>query len=325
MNILLIGATGSTGLYLMDSLRKQRHKVFATGRRRRENSYFQENRIPYFSLDISKKEEFQKLDVYQYDVVVLLAGLMPARMEGYKPESYFYVNTLGTLHALEYCRSRGINKIIFAQSHSDVAGHWNTGRYIKDEAERILNLKGDHAAYIISKCAAVDLLEHYHQEFGLQSIIFRLPTIYCYWPDSYFYVDGMKKKIAYLAIIEQAINGEKIEIWGDPSVAKDIVYIKDFVQLLIKSIEHPTAQGIFNVGTGIPTTLEEQILGIIDVFSPRESASEVVYCPEKPSQVSYLYDITKAKKELGYVVEFPYKEMLEDMKIEMKNPIFELI
>ena len=321
--VLIIGATGSTGLFLTNNLNEKGYKVIATGYNKRKLESYNEKGIEYIDIDISRKEDFYKLPT-DVDCVVLLAGMMPARMEGYDPYKYININTIGTLNTLEFCKINDIPKIIFAQSHSDVFGHWNTGEYIKDNANRILNYKGDHAVYIISKCAAIDLIEHYHQEYGIQSIIFRLPTIYCYWPDNTMYVNGIKNTMGYLVLIEKAIKGETIEIWGDPSIAKDIVYVKDFIQMIERAINSKTAQGVYNVGTGIPTTLEEQIKGIVEIFSTPECKSKIIYCPEKSSQTSYLYDISKAKNELDYKVMYPYIEMLKDIKKEMSNPIFKL-
>ena len=322
--ILIIGATGSIGLYLTDHLNEMGYKVIATGYNNRNLESYKKKGIEYIAIDISRKDDFSKLPI-NVDCVILLAGMMPARMEGYDPYKYISINTIGSINTLEFCRLNGIPKIIFSQSHSDVYGHWNTGKYIKDDAKRILNYKGDHAVYIISKCAAIDLIEHYHQDYDLQSIIFRLPTIYCYWPDDTMYVNGIKKTMAYLTIIKKAIAGETIEIWGDPSIPKDIVYVKDFIQMIEKAINSKTAQGIYNVGTGMPTTLEDQIKGVVAVFSNPDHKSKIVYRPDKPSQTSYLYDISKAKKELDYKVRYPYIEMLKDMKKEMNNPWFKNI
>lgn len=322
--VLIIGATGSTGLYLTEYLNEKGYKVIATGYKKRDTESYKLKGIEYIAFDVSDKEDFSRLPT-DVDCVVLLAGLMPARMEGYDPYKYISINTIGTLNTLEFCRINRIPKIIFAQSHSDVFGHWNTGEYIKDNADRILNYRGDHAVYIISKCAAIDLIEHYHQDYDIQSIIFRLPTIYCYWPDDTMYVNGIKKTMAYLLFIKKAIAGESIEIWGDPNIAKDIVYVKDFNQMIEKAINSKTAQGIYNVGTGIPTTLEDQIKGVVEIFSNPEHKSKIVYRPDKPSQSSHLYDVSKAKKDLQYKVMYPYLEMLKDMKKEMNNPWFKIL
>lgn len=319
MNIILIGATGSTGETLTKHLSEKNHKVYATGYKQREPDYFKAENVSYIPLDISKKEQFATLPGQDIDCVILLAGMMPARMEGYDPYKYIDVNITGTLNVLEFCRENNIRKIIFAQSHSDVYGHWDTGKYIKADADRILNLKGDHAMYIISKCTAVDMLEHYHLEYGIQNIVLRLPTIYCNWPEATFYVDGKVQNMAYMYLINRAIKGEQIEIWGDPGKTKDIVYIKDFVRIVEGALESETAQGIYNVGTGIPTSLEEQIRGIIEVFADPAQYPEVVYKPEKKSQTSFLYDISRTEKDLNYKVQYPYREMLLDMKKEIEG------
>ena len=37
-------------------------------------------------------------------------------------------------------------------------------------------------------------------------------------------------------MIEKAIKAEPIELWGNPDREKDIVYVKDFCQMLLKAI-----------------------------------------------------------------------------------------
>jgi UDP-glucose 4-epimerase len=244
-------------------------------------------------------------------------------MEGYNPQTYIDVNVTGTLNVLEYCRTVGVSSYLFTQSHSDVAGYWNTGEYIKPDAPRKLNLKGDHAIYIISKNAAVDLIEHYHLDYGLRTFVFRLPTIYNYRPIYDMFVNGKNVPIGFMYFIQKAINSEPIEIWGDPQQQKDIVYVKDFNQMLTKAIESNLKKGFYNVGSGKPTTLEEQIKGVIEIFSPKDNQSKLIYKPEKQSQNSYLYDISNAEKELGYHPTYNYIEMLKDMKKEMQENRFD--
>jgi len=324
-NVVIIGGTGSTGINLTEYLVNMDYNVHVTGFRDRDDEYYNERGVKYYSLDITNVHEFDKLPQDNIDCVILLAGAMPARMKGYDPYKYIDVNITGTLNTLEYCRKNSVGKIIYAQSHSDVSGHWNTGEKIACDAVRSLNLKGDHAVYIVSKNTAVDLIEHYHQEYGIQNIIFRLPTIYCYWPDSTMYVDGIKKEMAYLTFIDKAIKGEQLEIWGDPTIEKDIVYVKDFCQMIEKAIKSEVALGFYNVGSGNPTNLENQIKGVVEVFCASDNVSEIVYKPNKPSQTSYLYDISKNIKDLGYEPQYSYLEMLKDMKKEMSNPMFKKV
>jgi UDP-glucose 4-epimerase len=316
-NVIIMGASGGTGTYLAQYLSDKDYRVYATGQSTRDADYLKLPNVSYLSLDISKKKQFSRLPTENIDCVVLLAGLMPARMKGYDPTAYIDVNVIGTLNVLEFCRENNIKKIIFTQSHSDVYGHWNTGNHIKADAARRLNLKGDHAMYIISKCTAVDLLEHYYLDYGIRNIVLRLPTIYRYKPGATYYVDGVVQNMSFMLLIGKAIRGEEIEIWGDPQQRKDIVYNKDFISIVEGAIESEVARGIYNVGTGIATSLEEQVRGIVEVFSPEGNKSNVVYRPDKPSQASYLYDISRTERDLNYKPKYTYIEMLKDMKAIM--------
>jgi len=315
--IVVIGATGTLGTYFVDELVDKGYKVFATGCRNVKEDYYAAKGVRCALLDITKKELFGRLPTKDIRAVVQIAGSMPSRMVGYNPQKYINVNITGTLNVLEYCYKTHVKKFMFTQSHSDVAGYWNTGEFILSDCPRSIVYTGDHAVYIISKNAAVDLIEHYHQEYRLQTVVFRLPTIYGYRPVFEMYVNGEKRVMAYRALIKKAIAGENLEIWGDPKRAKDIVYVKDFNQMLIKTLKSHKAHGIYNVGTGVPTTLEEQIKGIRNVFSPKDNPSKIIYRPDKPSQNSYLYDISKAVNDFGYKPEYDYIEMLQDMKREM--------
>lgn len=321
--VMVFGATGTLGTYFVDHLVEKKYKVWAIGRRNINEEYYKKRGVNCAMVDISKASDFEKLPKEGIDAVVHISGAMPSRMQGYKPQVYIDVNVTGTLNVLEYCRQAKVSTYLFTQSHSDVAGHWNTGNVIKADAPRILNYKGDHAVYIISKNAAVDLIEHYHQDYSLKTFIFRLPTIYNYRPIDDMYVNGKIAPIGYQYFINKAVNSETIEIWGDPNRAKDIVYVKDFNQLLTLAIESDRKKGFYNVASGVATTLEQQIMGVIDVFSPKDKRSQVVYRPEKASQNSYLYDIQNAKDELGYKPQYTYIEMLQDMKKEMNSNRFD--
>lgn len=321
--VIVLGATGSLGTYFVDYLVEQSVEVIACGRKTEVKEYYQSRNIEYLSVDITKHEDFSKLPQEGVSAIVLISGAMPSRMEGYKPHSYLEVNAIGTLNVLEYARKIGVEKFLFTQSHSDVAGHWNTGEIIKPNAPRILNLKGDHAVYIISKNTAVDLIEHYRQDYGLKTFIFRLPTIYLYRPILEMFVNGKNVPIGYRYFIDKAMKSEPIEIWGNPSVSKDIVYVQDFNQMLYKALLSKLDKGFYNVASGKSTTLENQIRGIIEVFSPKDKPSEVLYKPEKNNQNSYHYDIENAIDELGYMPKYGYIDMLIDMAEEMKGNRFE--
>jgi UDP-glucose 4-epimerase len=171
----------------------------------------------------------------------------------------------------------------------------------------------------MSKNFAVDMIENYHQMYGLKRFIFRLPTIYLYEKNDMYYVDGEIRKIGYRILIDKAIAGETIEVWGDATRVKDMVYIKDFCQMLCKAILVDRSEGYYNVGTGVGTSLLEQIQGIVEVFGEDGNKSQIIMRPDMPNAPQYIMDIEPARNELGYEPQFTYKEWLEDFKKEMNK------
>lgn len=243
-------------------------------------------------------------------------------MKGYNPESYISTIYLGTLYVLEYMRKVGAKKIIFTQSISDILYLFGSDNPIDPDVERRYPLTGDHAVYSISKNAAVNLIEHYHAQFGIQRFILRLPTIYVYQPNPFYYVDGKKKWIGYRYLIDRASKGEPIELWGDPQSDKEIVYVKDFAQIVACCVKSTDEGGIYNVGTGVGVTMEQQIRDIIKVFSPKDHPSKVSYRPDLPSSPNFRLDIDKTLS-LGYHPQYDYIHYLEDFKQERTLNRFE--
>lgn len=318
--IVVLGATGNTGAYLTEYLCEKADEtgfeVVAAGRRK--TGFFSRYGIDYVSVDMANRESLEKLPKERVFAVVLLAGLLPAYMSGYNPASYITTNSLGALNVLEYCKAAGADRVIYAQTISDVLGSVTPENpVIRPDALRDIIMRGDHTVYALSKCLAVDLLEHYHCEHGIKNFVFRLPTVYAYTPDKYYNVNGEKRMLGYRLIMDRAAEGQPLEIWGDPKRAKDVVYVKDFCQLLYRAIVSEGIDGgFFNVGTGVGTTTEDQVRGIAEVFCPRDRKSEIVYCPEKPSGPSYIMDISNARELLGYEPEYDYMRYLEDFKRE---------
>ena len=257
--VLVFGASGDLGRYLVEYLNnygKDHFWVIASGNR--DTSYYTDMGICYYQVDISKCEDFKKLPT-DVDIVIDLAGYMPAKMKGYFPEKYFAVNTIGTLNILEYCKNTGVKKIIFSTSFGDILGNLEKDIVLKWNSPINFSYTTDHTAYVISKIAACQLIENYHQQYGIDEIIFRLPTVYMWAESPYYYVNGEEKKLGYRLLIDKAIAGETIEVFGDPSRVKDMVYVKDFCKMVYLAMIGNVSKGIYNVGTGIGTSLNIHI------------------------------------------------------------------
>ena len=316
--IIIFGATGNTGsyltLYALNFFDKEEYEVIASGRR--QTDFWSKQGVPYFSVDVTKTEDFDKLPTENVYAVLLLSAQIPSYMDKYEPRKYVDSIVNGAFNVLEYCRKVKADRILFTQTVFDVSLYPHD-YVIQPDAAPNFSYTGDHAIYVISKNCAIQLIEHYHQEYGLKRFIFRLPTIYSYSPYQYYFPNGVKTMRPVYQMINKAIKGEPIEIWGDYNYAKDMVHVYDFSQMLCKAVLVDREEGYYNIGTGNPVTLKEQIETIVDVFSSPNNRSEIKYDTSKVSGGGFLMDITNAKEELGYEPQYDCRRLFENYKEEM--------
>jgi len=318
--IIILGATGNVGSYVLkyasEYFNKNEYELIASGRR--ETNFFDRMGIRYYSVDLSHKEDFSKLPKDDIYAVIYLAAQIPSYMEGYQPVKYIQSNVIGAFNVLEYCREVHADRILFSTTVFDVSLSATDGKVLMPDTPLNFSYKGDHAVYVISKNTAIELIKHYYAEYGLKYFIFRFPTIYNYSPYHYYHPNGVKTLRPVYRMIELAMKGEPIELWGDPNYSKDMVYVDDCAQMICKAVETDRETGFYNVGTGIPVTLQQQIEAIIQVFSPKDHPSQIVYCPEKPCGGGFLMNVDNAKKELGYEPRYDVVGLFEKYKEEME-------
>ncbi len=323
--VVVFGATGSIGAYFTDDcvchLDRQEWETVAVGRKK--SDLFSQMGINYLRVDICREEDFAVLPTEDVYAVVNLAGLLPAYQRSNDVFPYAEVNVMGALRILEYAKKVKADRVLYTQTWAELAGYWGKEVLLSPQMPRKLPYTGDHAFYAIAKSMIVDTMEYYHREFGLRNFVFRLPNIYHYSPVKTYYVNGEKKTVAYRYMIERARQGADIELWGDPGAFKDIVYVKDLCQMMRKALTAEADGGLYHAGTGIRTTLEQQIQGMIDVFSPPGHPSRIIYKPDKESFTSFVMDISNARTELGYEPQYDYISYLKDYRTEMEQRRFD--
>lgn len=320
MKIVVFGATGGIGAYtLLHLLEQRKYELVAVGHRKSDNEFFEEKGIPYFSVDIADYNTFDCLPKEEVYAVVNLAGVLPA--VNYNPRLFISSFTMGQLNVLEYMREVGCKKIVFAQTPADLWYLQNTEKPMSADAQRSFPPSTDHSIYTIAKNAAIDITQYYQNTFGIQWYALRFFNVYMFNPNPFYHVDGIKRWISFRLLIEKAKKGEDIEVWGDPTRSKEMVYVKDVARLIEQCIEDKEHSGIYNVGSRYQVTLEEQIDGIIEVFTQNRK-SRKIYRPDKPNALFNHLDITKTVNELGYNPQYSYIEWLKDFKEEEKRERF---
>lgn len=322
MKVIVFGATGQLGCYSALALKSAGHDVVAVGRRESDGGFFSDYGICYIGGVTLETDVCFKSFPKDVEAVVNMAGTMPAHAS-MTPMPYVKSIVEGTVNIAEWMRQTKARRIIFNTTPSDVCESFGRPIPIMDDSPRSFPKDGgDHAVYTICKSAAVDILEHYRIAYGFKPCVFRHMTVYGWHPDANYFVNGVQKVLPWRQIMRKCIAGEDVEVWGNPALKKELLYVDDFASAVVKAVESNVC-GLFNLSGCEHYTLEDQILGMIDVFSPKDRPSRKIYRPDMPSTPQNILSGEKTKRVLGWVAKIPWIDACGRMRAEMIHNRFE--
>lgn len=324
MKVLVVfGASSNIGIKFIRSLKEKDYYIYATGRKEILNLG---QNITYLSGNILSDELFDKLPSENVFAVVNFAGLQPSIMsldavQDHKKmmQNYVDVNIKGVGNILDYCMRVKVDRYLFVSSHRELEKYWKNGFYINSNFPVNINFSGDHSLYAISKYASTLIADYYRLNFDFKVFNFRLPMIYAVNDSDRYLSNGKSLVMPYLRIIRSAMMGEPLEVWGDPTMQKDYVYIDNVIDIISKALEvRDLTYGNYIVGTGEAVTTENFIKQIAKVFYPHGMNAKIIYKPENKTYKCAIYDVTKEIEELGYRP-ILFNEMLLNIKQEIEK------
>jgi UDP-glucose 4-epimerase len=84
--------------------------------------------------------------------------------------------------------------------------------------------------------------------------------------------------------------GLPLEIYGDGQQQRDFIDVADVVSAILLSLDEPSMTGVWNVGTGEPTSVNTLATLMVDAFGAN---TPVVYLPERQEIRRSCLDVTK--------------------------------
>ena len=254
--------------------------------------------------DVVDKKLVEKLFHNRFDLCIHLAAQINVQESLDDPEKAFTTNVIGTYTMLEEARKYNTRVVLIGTCMVyDLA---NSSAAI-DEHHRLKPV----SPYAGSKLAAEYLAESYHHGYGVPVIICR--PFNTYGP---FQKSDMEGGVVSI-FIKRNLKGEELEIFGDGTQKRDLLYVEDCVDFLLRASFAEKAIGqVINAGTGKDISINELALLVC------KNKKRLKYLPHHhpQSEIAKLCcNYSKAQSLLGWKPHVSLKEGILKTEEWMKS------
>lgn len=293
MRCLILGGAGFLGSHLCEALTAQGHAVVVFDRAVAEGAAWRN--AEWVVGDFSTEYDFKSL-LKEIDVVFhLISTTVPANDDAALDVMN---NVLPTLALLEACKDKAIRCVFFS-----------SGGTVYGMPEEV-PIKETHAtnpicSYGVQKLTIEKYLQLQRHSSGLDYLILRVANPYGERQTPF------RPQGVISTFLAKTLLGEEIEVWGDGSVVRDYLYVKDVAKAALACLDYCGPQRIFNIGSGCGHDLKE-ILATITKVTAR--SPQVKFMPSRRQDLPVnVLAIELAESELGWKPEIALEEGLQRM------------
>ena len=291
MRILITGVAGFIGFHLAKKLIEQGHEIVGIDN---INDYYDTNlKKSRLSILKSKNFEFNKLDINQvsslnksFDLVVNLAAQAGVRVPEEKKANYQHSNVNGFKKVVDYCIEHSIEKLIYASSSSVYDDSSSQSFSENDTDLKPKSLYGETKLFN----------EKYIEKLNSRIDCIGLRFFSVYGPFG-------RPDMAYFSFTESLKKGQPIKLHNNGSMARDMTFIDDAIDGIIKSIDFlmnsdkEIGNELFNIGNNYPI-LTSDLLKILESNLKLETQVETIIVSNESLYTHANLD--KSKSMLGY-------------------------
>lgn len=250
--------------------------------------------------DFTNPETFGQLD-RRYDCVYMLASVVGVDYVNTIPHEIIRINTSLIFNTLEWLRKMGCGKVLFTSTSECYAGAVEAFHYPVPTGEdvplTIQDISHPRFTYAVTKMLGESGFLNYSRVLGFECSIVRYHNVY--GPRM-----GFKHVIPHLAQ-RFADHEDPFQIFGHDQT-RSFNYIDDAVRGTVLAMEKGRSGEIYHIGATDEITIEQLVRYVGELAG---YAGTYEYAPTYPGSVGRRSpDISKARRELGYEPEVPWKE-----------------
>ena len=283
MRAIVTGGAGFIGSHLVDALLARDDEVHVV-----------DNLATGSPANLGPAAELHEIDVRNESIADLFAKLRPkvifhlaAQADvGTSVEQPAFdadVNVVGTVRVLEAARAAGA-RVVFASTGGAIYGECERPAREEDERRPV-------SPYATSKLAGEEYLATWNRLHGTRHVACRLANVY--GPRQLPSLEGGVVAI----FLDRLRDGGGTSIFGDGSQTRDFVYAGDVADAFLAAAR-ADRPGIYNVGTGVETTVLE-LHRLCAETAGREQEPE--FAAARPGDLRRsVLDPARTERELGW-------------------------
>jgi UDP-glucose 4-epimerase len=280
VRVVVTGGAGFVGSHLVDALLARGDEVHVID----DLSSGKREQVPeeagFSQLDVRDSLE-PVFDDVKPEVCFHLAAQIDVRVATTHPHLDARINVLGTINVLEAARRLG-TEVVFSSTGGAIYGECDGPAAESAPLEPV-------SPYGVSKLAAEEYMSAYSRLYGVNHVSLRYANVYGPRQDAH-------GEAGVVAIFFGAFaEGGTPVIFGDGEQTRDFVYVGDVVDATLAA---QGKTGVFNVGVGAETTINELFAACVRVAGVDVEAERK---PARPGEiVRSVVDPSLAAAELGW-------------------------
>lgn len=297
MKYVVTGGAGFIGNNIVKLLVKKGHNVdiidnLHTGKKENLKEIFDE--INFQRFDIRNKKDLEKI-IKNCDGIFHEAALTAVPESFEKPKEYHDVNVIGTKNIFEIAQKNNI-RIVYASS-SSVYGDITTSPIKENANRKPINPYGQ--TKLDDEFLAEEFSKNNLSVIGLR----------------YFNVYGIGQTGSYAGVITKFLENIKKQksfiVNGNGNQVRDFIHVKDVAKANVTAMESKTESGFFNIGTGIPTSINELAKLMIELSNHKH---ETIHAPQLEGDIEISQaDMSFTNKSFNWNHEINLLDGLRDL------------
>jgi dTDP-glucose 4,6-dehydratase len=310
MKFLVTGGAGFIGRWVVKKLLDDGHEVcvlddLSNGIMENSEEFKGNPNFEFVLGDIRDKNLL--VDVFKdIDICIHAAAAINVHESIENPQRYYDVNVTGSFNILEAARKNNVKVVLIGTC---MVYDLSSSKAISEEHP--LNPKSPYAG---SKLAAENLALSYFHAYGLPVVITR--PFNTYGPYQKSDMEGGVVSI----FIRSLLEGETLKIFGDGTQTRDLLYVEDCADFIVKASFNEKAVGaVINGGYGHDIEIKDLALLIC---KDSKRIKHVEHHHPQSEIPKLLCDYRKAKEMLGWAPKTSLEEGIEKTKAWIRSYIY---